>query len=398
MAIKRRAAPKLFRTRKLANGQIVQIRAGAQADARLNSLRIGRQDSFSRKAPEPYHLSPYHMVQHTPTFYHSADGRYAQDFAGSPQWAFGSYASPAIEPAQLFSPRQQVQTTGSNPTRYVSQTVMESLRGGPHKTDQSPQTPISPMDILRSIPDATATPQFAPASQGWWMNADLQPPMHSLDVHGNPTQGMPPLSWTTPSSPNHVLPFRDRWNSSSSQTFRGHTGGVFRHDLAHNREVFCTAPASPLHAGNAMQMREEPSVGTSYPATPQDVKIAPADFQFNKNPQEQTYFFSQEEHPVPFSAVETSFPSFEHTDTTVPATADVYLGSQRRPDTGQPFVQDIWPVNVMGNMTTKPLPMPSSSPEVYGLDDRPGVLPYAKTYRYTVPSAPPGIYLNDQGM
>lgn len=390
MAIKRRAAPKLFRTRKLANGQVVQIRAGAQAEAKMNSVRGSRPDSFARKAQEGYHLSPYHMVQHTPTFYHSADGRY-QDFAGSPQWAFGSYASPAVEPAQLSTPRQQGHAAFSNPNRYVSETVMNSLQGQPEVKPFTNQTPISPMDIIRSIPDAT--PQYAPASQGWWMNADNQPGMYSLDSQGGRTQGMPLLSWTTPSSPTNVLPFGSRWNSGSSQTVQGQPG-VFRHDLAHNRDVFCTAPASPHHVGHPLQGRDEPIMATCYPTTPQDVKIAPADFQFVMNPQEQTYLFSQEEHTVPFSAVETSFPSFEHTDMAVPATADVYLGSQRRPDTGHPSFQDIWPVNVMGAMTTKPLPVPSYSPEM-GMEDRPSALPYAKTFRYTVP---PAIYSNVQGV
>lgn len=395
MAIKRRAAPKLFRTRKLANGQVVQIRAGGQADAKMFPVRGGRLDSFPRKGPDHYQHSPYPMMQYKPTFYHSADGRYGQEMMGSPQWAFGSYAPPAVETSRLNTPQQGPVAAG-DPDRYVSETVMNSLRIPSDVKPFETQTPISPMDIIQSIP--VATPQAAPPAQCWWMNGGAHP-IHSLEAQVNQTQGMPLLSWTTPASPSNVLPFRDRWNNGTSQTGQGHTS-VFRHDLANNREVFCTAPATPLHAGQPLQAREEPNTGTGYPMTPQDVKIAPADFHFVKAPQEQTYLFSQEEHTVPFSAVETSFPSFDHIDMAVPATADVYLGSQRRPDTAQPSFQDIWPVNVMGAATAKPIPMPSFSPEMCGVEE-PAALPYAKTFRYTAPTAPTAphmLYSNGQGV
>ena len=393
MAIKRRAAPKLFRTRKLANGPVVQIRAGGQADAKMFPVRGGRLDSFPRKGPDQYQHSPYPMMQYTPTFYHSADGRYGQEMVGSPQWAFGSYAPLAVEPSRLNTP-QQGNVAAGDPNRYVSETVMNSLRMPSDVKPLETRTPLSAMEIIQSIP--AAPPQAAPPSHGWWMNVGAHPGTHSLEAQVNQAQGMPLLSWTTPASPSNVLPFRDRWNSGSSPTVQGRTS-VFCHDLANNREVFCTAPVTPLHAGQPLQASKEPNTGTGYPMTPQDVKIVPADFQFVKAPQEQTYVFSQEEHTFPFSAVETSFPSFEHTDMAVPATADVYLGSQRRPDTAEPSFQDIWPVNVMGTVTAKPLPLPSYSPEVLRVED-PAALPYAKTFRYAAPAAPPVIYPNGQGV
>ncbi|GHJ89655.1 hypothetical protein NliqN6_6057 [Naganishia liquefaciens] len=394
MAIKRRAAPKLFRTRKLANGQVVQIRAGGRTDANSVAARNCRLDSFSRKAPEQYQHSPYPMMQYTPTFYNSADVRYGQEFAASSQWAFGSQASPAVETSRLVTHNRLGNVTADDPFHYASETMMNPLVRTPAEVKPfASQAPISPTEIIQSI--AVTTPHAVPASQNWWLNGGSQPGKQSFNVQGSHTQGMPLLSWTTPSSPTNILPLRDKWNSGSSQTVQGNTG-IFQHQLAGNREVFCTAPASPIHSGQPTQTRDKLNIGIGYPATPQDVEIAPADFQFVQAPQEQTYLFSQEEHAIPFSAVEKSFPSFGHTDVAIPATADVYLGTQRRPDTAQPSPQDIWPVNVMGIAIAKPLPFPSYSPEMYGVEE-PTALPYVKTHRYTTSIAPPVILSEAQG-
>lgn len=409
MTIKRRAAPKLFRTRKLANGQVVQIRAGAPVDAKLNSLRAEKQDRFGRKASDPYHLSPY---PHTPTFYHSSDTRWAQDFTefSAPQWALGSYASPAMDPAHLpmthVYPQQYVERVDTG-NRYVSDTVMASLQGNAaHDIDHSKgihvdsNKPISPIDILQSIPDA----QNTPGGNVWSMNGETRPAMHPHEFQqAIQTQGMPALSWTTPSSPTGFFPFRDRWNNSGAQAMHG-PGVVFRHDLGTHRGTFCTAPASPMQVTQQIPEQEQANNSVGYPMTPRDVKITPADFQLNAKPSadaaaspfDQIYLFSQQQHTVPFSAVaETSQPLYEHIDVPVPATADVYLGG----GAGDHFVgiedghfaQDIWPVNVMNTMTTRPLPMATDSLEVVGTGEGPVTLPYAATYRYTVPSEPAGI-------
>ncbi|KAI5450341.1 hypothetical protein NCC49_003124 [Naganishia albida] len=391
MAIKRRAAPKLFRTRKLANGQVVQIRTGGAAvDAKLNSLRMEKPYRFGRQASSaPYHLSPF---QHTPTFYHSSDARFAQDFAplGSPQWAFGSHASPALEPAHLLVGNgysHQIANQSNAPNRYVSETVMSSLQANAaadsensagSKMDAS--KPISPIDIIQAIPDA----QYSSPGNAWWLKGDGRTgiPAHEFQP-ALQTQGMPPLSWTTPSSPTGVFPFGERWNGSDPQAMQGSTG-VFTRDLGHH-----TAPASPRQAHKQMQANN--SVG--YPMTPQDVNFAPGDFQLLTKPAadapmestDQAYLFSQLQHTVPFSAVaETSKPMYEHVDLAVPATADVYLGANEN----DRFAQDIWPINVMNTMTTRPLPVPSDSVEMVHNREAPMALPYATTYRYTAPTGP----------
>lgn len=403
MAIKRRAAPKLFRTRKLANGQVIQIRTGGgPIDAKLTSLRVEKQDRFGRQASSaPYHLTPY---QHTPTFYHSSDARFAQDSSpfGSPQWAFGSYASPGIDPAHLpigAGYPQQIASHGNMANRYVSETVMSSLQASAAadsdnsagiKMDNS--QPISPIDIIQAIPDH----QYAsPPGNAWWLKGEGRTgiPAHEFQ-QALQTQGMPPLSWTTPSSPTGVFPFGERWNGSNPQAMHG-PGGVFRHDLGTHKESFSTAPASPMHGLKHMHLQEQQNNSVGYPMTPQDFKVTPADFQFNANykpapdamasPIDQAYLFSQLQHTVPFSAVaETSRPMYEHVDLACPATADVYLGATENDH----FAQDIWPINIMNTMTTRPLPVPTDSVEMVQNQDGQMTLPYATTYRFTAPSAP----------
>lgn len=398
MAIKRRAAPKLFRTRKLANGQVIQIRTGrAPVDAKLNSLRVEKQDRFGRQASSaPYHLTPH---QHTPTFYHSSDARFAQDFSplGSPQWAFGSYASLGIDPAHLpigAGYPQQIAGHGNMGNRYVSDTVMSSVQASddsdnPVGIKMDTSHPISPIDIIQAIPDA----QYAsPPGNAWWLKGEGRTGIPQHEFHqALQTQGMPPLSWTTPSSPTGVFPFGERWNGSTPQAMHGQ--GVFRHDLGTHKDSFSTAPASPLHAPKHMHLQEQSNNSVGYPMTPQDIKVTPADFHFNSKPApdamsssiDQAYLFSQLQHTVPFSAVaETSRPMYEHVDLAVPATADVYLGATENDH----FAQDIWPVNIMNTMTARPLPVPTDSVEMVQTQDGSMTLPYATTYRFTAPSAP----------
>jgi hypothetical protein len=111
MAIKRRAAPKLFRTRKLANGQVVQIRAGGRSKKSACTASLGTESAdtvpaFFEKTSRVDNYEPPPNWR-PPTFYNSADVRYGQEFAASSQWAFGSQASPAVETSRLVTHNRQ---------------------------------------------------------------------------------------------------------------------------------------------------------------------------------------------------------------------------------------------------------------------------------------------------
>ncbi|KAJ9099961.1 hypothetical protein QFC21_003969 [Naganishia friedmannii] len=385
MSVKRRAAPKLFRTRKLANGQVVQVRAGSQVEARLNVLRAEKQERF----PGIWSPSSAIRINDNP-------------ISGQlPEWGTGAFSIQSGEKPtnRLFS--NQVEPATPRQPGAVGQ---PQYAGFPRDCDEveiltmtGNRTLLSPIDIIQAIPHAT--PRRASASTAWWMNGDMKPSGIRLqDLQALHGQGMPQKSWTTPSTPVGPLAFRERWNSTASDPTILTNRHMYQYE-SHNG-VSYTAPVSPLHGTQTLTPDDQNhQASRGYPQTPEQDKLQVTlclsdDQQFSSD-----YTCSREQPTVPFSAVATSQPSFEHVDFLAPATVGAYGQGRGDEERLAPVYEDIWPANVMASMTTnnKPLPLPSNSPHWSNEVKQPTSLPYVTAYKYTMPTTAPGVFSHNLG-
>ncbi|KAJ9091590.1 hypothetical protein QFC19_009046 [Naganishia cerealis] len=408
MSIKRRAAPKLFRTRKLPNGQTMQVRAGSQVIARFNDLRAEKQDRFTYKAAEPYPTSSYLTSKKSAAAWNPSSAiriKDEPDSGHSADWRLGAF--PIQSPEQStdqFSYDQEVRGVSSS-TSYMPEAAEHSqyaefARDGDEAemliATSNDRTLLSPIDIIQAIPHCT--PRRASASTGKWMNGEMKPcGIRLQDLQALHGQGIPQMSWTTPSTPTGALAFRERWNSTASDptVFSPH---VYQQE--HRNGFSYTAPVSPLHGTQPLTsgMYDGKQISAGYPQTPEDEKLVPRFYHSNQISPD--YLFSQEHHAVPFSAVVTSQPSFEHVDFRAPASVSAHIQSEREEEKLAPVYEDIWPANVMASMATKAtkeFPLPSNSPTWSNNIKEPASLPYASTYQYNTPSVAPGVFSDLQG-
>jgi hypothetical protein len=407
MSVKRRAAPKLFRTRKLANGQVVQVRAGSQIEARLNVIRAEKQERYTHKASELYPTSPYLSSDRSPAIWSPSSAIRINDapVPGTlPEWGASSFSVQGGEkPMTRLFPDQggpgaadlrQSETIGQPQyagfARDCDEVEMLTMTGN--------RTLLSPIDIIQAIPHST--PRRASASTAWWMNGDMKPSGIRLqDLQALHGQGMPQMSWTTPSTPTGALAFRERWNSTASDPTIMTGRHLYQHESHHG--VSYTAPVSPLHCTRPLTDNEQDhqQVSVGYPQTPEQDKLQVTLCLSDDQQLKPDYVFSQEQPVVPFSAVATnSEPTFEHVDFLAPATVGAYALGRGEEERLAPVYEDIWPANVMASMTTnKPLPSPSNSPIWSNEVKEPTSLPYVTAYKYTMPNVTHGDYSNNQG-